>query len=113
MWRPRTKAPGFGASMWDHVDVPSALPPGLVRQSLRFQVNRAEMMFIEAKARESGMSVANYVRAKLGFPERGAGRPTRAQLEQEQDQAWQLLVSIGVDPKQYFPDDESWLDSYR
>ena len=68
------------------------------RQTLRAQVNRAEMMLIESKARAAGMSVGNYIRSLAGLPERSAGRPTRAQMEVEQDQAWQVLQSLGVDP---------------
>ncbi|MCC7157790.1 MAG: hypothetical protein IT161_24630 [Bryobacterales bacterium] len=97
----------------DHVDMPTALPLALTRQTLRAQVNRAEMMFIESKAKAAGMSVGNYVRSLLGLPERAAGRPTRAQMEAEQDQAWQLLQSMGIDPTSFFPADESWLDDYK
>jgi len=71
------------------------------------------MMLIESKARAAGMSVGNYVRSLLGLPERTAGRPTRAQMEAEQDQAWQLLQSMGTDPAPFFPADESWLDEYQ
>jgi hypothetical protein len=31
------------------------------------------------------------------------GRPTAAQLEQMEDDAWGLLTRVGVDPRQYFP----------
>ncbi len=89
------------------------LPQALIRHTLRTQVNHAEMMFIESKAKAAGMSVGHYLRSLLGLPERAAGRPTRAQLEAEQDQAWQLLQSMGIDPAPLFPGDESWLDDYR
>jgi len=90
-----------------------ALPLALTRQTLRSQVNRAEMMLIESKARAAGMSVGNCVRSLLGLPERTAGRPTRVQMEAEQDHAWQVLQSPGVDPAPFFPGDESWLDEYK
>jgi hypothetical protein len=85
----------------------------LVRQQLRCQVNRAEMMLIKARAREEGKSVANYVRSRLGLPDRNAGRPTVAQLEVEQDQAWEILRGLGVDPAAFFPADDFWLADYR
>lgn len=91
----------------------TTLPQALTRQTLRAQVNRAEMMLIESKARASGLSVANYVRSLLGLPERSAGRPTRAQMEAEQDHAWQTLKMMCIDPAPFFPADESWLDEYR
>lgn len=93
--------------------MPPTLPRALTRQTLRAQVNRAEMMLIESKAKAAGMSVGNYVRSLLGLPERIAGRPTRAQMEAEQDHAWQVLQSMGIDPGLFFPADESWLDGYR
>ncbi len=85
----------------------------LGRQQLRCQVNRAEMMQIEAKAREEGRSVANYVRSRLGLPDRNAGRPTVGQLEVEQDQAWEILRGLGLDPAAYFPPDDAWMGVYR
>ena len=93
--------------------MPTTLPLALTRQTLRAQVNRAEMMLIESKARAAGLSVGNYVRSLLGLPERSAGRPTRAQMEAEQDHAWQVLQSMGIDPATLFPADESWLDEYK
>ncbi len=96
-----------------HVEMPTTLPVALTRQTLRAQVNRAEMMLIESKAKAAGMSVGNYIRSVLGLPERAAGRPTRAQMESEQDAAWHILQSMGVDPAPFFPADESWLDEYR
>lgn len=93
--------------------MPSALPMALGRQQLRCQVNRAEMMLIEAKAREEGRSVANYVRSRLGLPDRNAGRPTVGQLEVEQDQTWEILRSLGLDPAAYFPPDDAWIEAYR
>jgi hypothetical protein len=93
--------------------MPATLPLALIRQTIHVRVNRAEMMALEAKAKETNMSVANYVRTVLGLPERTPGRPSADQLEREQDEAWNLLQGIGVDPAAYFPDDDSWLDSYR
>jgi hypothetical protein len=35
------------------------------------------------------------------------------QLEREQDQAWEILKSLGEDPATYFPPDDSWLEEYK
>ncbi len=91
MWR-------SAGARWENFDMPSALPMALARQQLRCQVNRAKMMQIEAKAREEGKSVANDVCSRLSLPDRNAGRPTVGQLEVEQDQAWAILRSPGLDP---------------
>jgi hypothetical protein len=106
MWR-------SAGARWENLDMPSVLPVALGRQQLRCQVNRAEMMLIEARAREEGKSVANYVRSRLGLPERNAGRLTAGQLEAEQDQAWEILRSLGLDPAAYFPPDDAWMAAYR
>jgi hypothetical protein len=34
-------------------------------------------------------------------------------MEAEQDRAWQVLQSLGIDPAPFFPADESWLDDYQ
>ena len=86
---------------------------GLARETIRFQVNHAERRLLEAMAREAGMSVANYLRTRAGLPERQAGRPAVEQLEAEQDQAWEILRGLGLDPAGYFPADDSWFDDYR
>lgn len=106
MWR-------SAGARWENLDMPSVLPAALGRQQLRCQVNRAEMMLIEARAREEGKSVANYIRSRLGLPERNAGRLTVGQLEAEQDQAWEILRSLGLNPADYFPADDTWIATYR
>ena len=93
--------------------MPTTVPMALTRQRVVLQVNRAEMMLIESKAKEAGMSVANYFRSLAGLPPVSAGRPTRTQMEGEQDRAWEILQSMGIDPAPFFPADESWLDGYR
>jgi hypothetical protein len=59
------------------------------------------------------MTVPNYFRSLAGLPPLSAGRPTRAQMEEEQDRAWELLQGMGIDPAPFFPADESWLDEYQ
>ncbi len=115
MWAPGGYRPLWNAAVLPgyHVEMPTTLPVALTRQTLRAQVNRAEMMLIESKAKASGLSVGNYVRSLLGLPEHAPGRPTRTQMESEQDAAWQILQSMGVDPARFFPADESWLDEYH
>jgi hypothetical protein len=92
--------------------MPPTVPMALTRQRVVLQVTRAEMLMIESKAKEAGMTVSNYFRSLAGLPPLSAGRPTRAQMEEEQDRAWELLQSMGIDPAPFFPADESWLDEY-
>jgi hypothetical protein len=94
-------------------DVDMPLPMCLARETVRFQVNHVERKLLEARAHADGVSVANYIRARLGLPERPQGRPTLEQLEREQDQAWQILTDLGLDPERYLPADDSWLEDCR
>lgn len=59
----------------NHVDMPTALPLALTRQTLRTQADRAEMLLIESKAKAAAMSVNNYVRSLPG-PSGKLRRPT-------------------------------------
>jgi hypothetical protein len=93
--------------------MPTTVPMALTRQRVVLQVTRAEMMLIESKAKEAGMTVPNYFRSLAGLPLLSAGRPTRVQMEEEQDRAWEILQSMGIDPAPFFPTDESWLDDYK
>lgn len=56
----------------------------------------------ELQAQVTGMAVdpsgGVYVTPRLGLPERNAGLPTVGQLEAEQDQAWEILRSLGLGP---------------
>jgi hypothetical protein len=62
----------------DHVDMPTTVPMALTRQRVVLQVNRAEMMLIESKAKEAGMTVPNYFRSLAGLPRyQQADRPAR------------------------------------
>jgi hypothetical protein len=99
------------SAVWEYVGMP--LPLALNRVRMGFQASDAERRMLEAKAREAGVSVANYLRISAGLPERTAGRPGVEQLEVEQDQAWEILQGLGLDPLAFFPGDDSWLDEYR
>jgi hypothetical protein len=87
-------------------------PQGLTRHLIRRRVNHAEWLTIERQAHEAHVSVANFIRVRLGLPERNTGRPSREDLEREQDEAWKLLKEGGYDPAGFFPEDESWMDEY-
>jgi len=53
------------------------------------------------------MTVANYFQSLAGLPPLSSGRLTRAQMEEEQDRAWEILQSMGINPAPSFPADES------
>jgi hypothetical protein len=58
----------------------------------KLAVNEPERIWLEHQARAAGMTVANYFRDKVGLHARPMGRPTAAQLEDMEDDAWSLLA---------------------
>jgi hypothetical protein len=77
--------------------------PAATTTLLRVAVNKPEMLFIDQEARAAGLSIANFIRQKLGLRARPMGRPTASALEDMEDDAWSRLVEVGEDPRQYFP----------
>ena len=113
---------GFGAARQcgnnaagtcEHVGMPNPVPLALARERIFMYANHAEAMLLQSKANAAGVSVSNYLRSLAGLPPMAMGRPTREDMEKEQDRAWEILKSMGVDPAPLLPEDESWLDAYR
>ena len=90
-----------------------AATTALARKTQHVQICNAEKKKLSKLARDAGLSPSNYLRSFIGLPERSPGRPTIEQLEREQDQAWEILKSLGEDPAGYFPPDDSWMDEYK
>ena len=59
---------------------------------------------MERLAREARATVQNYIRTRLGLPERLTARPDAEERERQEDEAWDRLVRLGLDPKKYFRD---------
>ena len=85
--------------------------PAATTLTFKLAVNEPERVWLEHEARAAGLSVANLLRQKLGLRARPMGRPTAAQLEQMEDDAWGLLTQIGVDPARYFPKEPAHVPS--
>ena len=83
------------------VETSPILNPVLVKVT----VNAAERMYLEHLARQAGMSVQDYFRVHVGLRRRPMGRPTADQIADAEDDVWNLLRQIGVDPAPYFPDE--------
>jgi hypothetical protein len=89
------------------------LPRALMRRTISIQVDETERLWLQKVARDTGMSVANYLRTGRGLPERSAGRPTVEELERESDWAWNKLKELELNPEEYFPPDDDWMEEYR
>jgi hypothetical protein len=91
-----------GATLGYGVSVQS---PAATSTKIKIRVSDAERLWLDKQARAAGMGVANYIRQKLGLRARPMGRPTAAEREDMEDDAWSRLVEVGADPRQYFPPD--------
>jgi hypothetical protein len=78
----------------------------LDKRQVRFTVDFAEYLELEHLAREARTTLQNYVRTRLGLRERSTARPDAEERERQEDEAWDRLVRLGLDPKKYFPQEE-------
>ena len=74
----------------------------LDKRQVRFTVNYAEYLELEHLAQEANSTLQNYIRRRLGLPERLTARPDADERERQEDEAWERLVRLGLDPKKYF-----------
>lgn len=82
------------------------MPKALDKWRLTITFNHAERLDLEARARAAGQSVHNYVRQHLGYPPRYPGARGTDQAEREADEAWDILKRLGLDPRDYFPEEK-------
>jgi hypothetical protein len=79
--------------------------PAATSTKITINASEPERLWLEKQARNAGITMANYIRQKLGLRARPMGRPTAVDLDDMQDDAWSRLVEVGEDPRQYFPQD--------
>jgi hypothetical protein len=77
----------------------------LDKRQVRFTVDYSEYLEMEARAREAGSTMQNYIRVKLGFSARYTGQPDAEERDRQEDEAWARIQRLGLDPKKYFPDE--------
>jgi hypothetical protein len=77
----------------------------LDKRQIRFTVDYAEYLELEHLAREAHATLQNYIRTRLGLRERLTARPDAEERERQEDEAWDRLVRLGLDPKRYLPDE--------
>jgi hypothetical protein len=76
----------------------------LQRKSITIRVNLAEFLELDAAAKVAGLSVPQHVRTRLGLSVRWTSNPNTEERDHEEDDAWERLLGLGLDPKKYFPD---------
>jgi hypothetical protein len=77
----------------------------LDKRQVRFTVDYAEYLELDHLAREARTTLQNYIRTRLGLRERLTARTDAEERERQEDEAWDRLVRLGLDPKNYFTDE--------
>jgi hypothetical protein len=75
----------------------------LDRKTIGIAVNVAEYLELEALAKQAGLSIPQYVRTRCGFQVRQTSKPGTDERGDEEDDAWERLVRLGLNPEDYFP----------
>jgi hypothetical protein len=58
------------------------------------------------RSREAGTTLPQYVRTRCGFQIRNTSLPNTPERMQEEDDAWDRLRRLGLEPQGFFPQDE-------
>jgi len=77
----------------------------LDKRQVRFTVDYAEYLELEHLAREAHATLQNYIRTQLGLRVRLTARPETDERDRQEDEAWDRLVRLGLDPKLFFPNE--------
>lgn len=77
----------------------------LDKRQVRFTVDYAEYLELDHLAKEARTTLQNYIRTRLGLRERSTARPDEEERNRQEDEAWDRLVRLGLDPKKYFADE--------
>ncbi len=76
----------------------------LDRLSVTITATADEYAQLDAQARAAGLSIPQYIRTRCGFPVRWTSLPNTEEREREEDDAWERLKRLGLDPRAYFPE---------
>lgn len=85
----------------------------LERVSVTVVVTGAEYAELRARAREAGTTVPQIIRTRCGFEVRNTSLPDTPERDREEDDAWDRLRRLGLDPHPFFRSnpDESPMES--
>ena len=79
----------------------------LDRLAVTIMVTETERGRLQAEARIVGLSLAQFVRVACGWLVRQTSLPNTESRYREEDDAWERLKRLGLEPKNFFPQDES------
>jgi hypothetical protein len=75
----------------------------LDRLSVTITVTEAEYSELGAQATAAGVSIPQQIRTRCGFNVRWTSQPNTEDRDREEDDAWQRLQRLGLNPRDYFP----------
>jgi len=76
----------------------------LDRLGVTITVTEAEHAGLEARAAAAGLSISQYIRTRCGFQVRWSSLPGTDERGNEEDDAWERLKRLGLNPQDYFED---------
>ncbi len=76
---------------------------GLQRVSVTIIVTDEEWADLWQRSEGTGWPVPQFIRKLLGFEVRQFSNPHTFERDREEDDAWERLQRMGLDPKVYFP----------
>jgi hypothetical protein len=77
----------------------------LERMSVTVVLTGEEYAELQRLSREAGTTVPQFIRTRCGFEIRNTSLPDTPEREREEDDAWDRLRRLGLDPQSYFAPD--------
>ena len=78
----------------------------LERRTVTITVDKADRAELDAASTAAGISLPQYIRTKCGCEVRNTSLPNTEERDHEEEDAWDRLRRLGVDPQAYFPPEE-------
>ena len=75
----------------------------LERRSVMLRVTEPARAELLSQAFAAGTTLAQYIRTRCGLHVRNTSLPGTAERDVEEDDAWERLKGLGLDPRVYFP----------
>lgn len=85
---------------------PSRRPSqALERMAVTVVLTGEECVELRSRSREIGTTLPQYIRTRCGFEIRNTSLPNTPEREREEDDAWDRLRRLGLNPQESFPPD--------
>jgi hypothetical protein len=78
----------------------------LDRMAFTIMVTDEERAHLDVGASAAGLSFPQYIRTRCGWQVRQTSLPNTPERDSVEDDAWERLRQLGLEPERYFPPDE-------